>query len=113
MTDQPAREAFPCEHYWAAEHEPGHLLYFVERCMICHAVNWDALDEELRAYYRNLRHPLAAFRITGVVCRLRGHLWQHRTQIDFCDRCYETRKPPDLEAFLNHSSTHWPGDDVS
>jgi len=109
VNDEPAVEAAPCTHFWSSDHEPGHLLYWVQRCQACGAVNWDNLDEQLRAYYRKLRHPLFALRIIGAICLFRGHLWQHRTQIDFCDRCYKTRKPADLEAFLNHSSTQWPG----
>ncbi len=36
-----------CEHAWASKHEPGHLLYWIRQCMLCHAVDWDDLDAEI------------------------------------------------------------------
>jgi hypothetical protein len=43
------RAAVPgtCEHAWASKHEPGHLLYWVRQCVLCHAVDWDDLDAEI------------------------------------------------------------------
>lgn len=37
-----------CEHVYAARHQPGHLVYWVRICMICHKVDWDDLDREIR-----------------------------------------------------------------
>jgi hypothetical protein len=37
----------PCEHHWGSLHEPGHQLYWVRQCTICHAVDWDDLDAEI------------------------------------------------------------------
>jgi hypothetical protein len=36
-----------CGHAWASKHEPGHLLYWVRQCVLCHAVDWDDLDAEI------------------------------------------------------------------
>ena len=36
-----------CDHAWAAKHEPGHRLYWVRQCMLCHEVDWDDLDTEI------------------------------------------------------------------
>jgi hypothetical protein len=33
-----------CEHAWASKHVPGHVLYWVRQCMLCHEVDWDDLD---------------------------------------------------------------------
>ncbi len=44
----PAVEARPaCDHYWAAVHEPGHRLYWIMQCMLCHRIDWDELDEQI------------------------------------------------------------------
>lgn len=37
-----------CDHHWVSEHVPGHLLYWVRQCSLCHEVNWDDLDEQVR-----------------------------------------------------------------
>ena len=37
-----------CEHYWASVHEPGHHLYWIRQCMICHRIDWDDLDEQIQ-----------------------------------------------------------------
>ena len=36
-----------CDHAWASEHQPGHALYWVRQCMVCHEVDWDDLDAEI------------------------------------------------------------------
>jgi len=36
-----------CDHAWASKHEPGHRLYWVRQCMLCHEVDWDDLDTEI------------------------------------------------------------------
>lgn len=37
-----------CEHHWASRHEPAHIVYWVRTCTICHRVDWDDLDREVR-----------------------------------------------------------------
>lgn len=43
-----AMAADECEHHWASSHKPGHILYWVRTCTICHDVDWDDLDREIR-----------------------------------------------------------------
>jgi hypothetical protein len=47
---EPAQVAEPiaCEHHWASEHKPGHLLYWIRQCQHCHAVDSDDLDQQVR-----------------------------------------------------------------
>lgn len=40
-------EKSACEHQFASEHIPGHLIYWVRQCQFCHAVDWDDLDKEV------------------------------------------------------------------
>lgn len=47
MSDQAIVPA-PHEHHWVSTHEPGHILYWVAQCSLCHRVDWDALDGEIR-----------------------------------------------------------------
>jgi hypothetical protein len=41
-----------CSHVYASIHVPGHLIYWVRQCMLCHEVDWDDLDREI------VRNPL-------------------------------------------------------
>lgn len=43
-----AMAADDCEHHWASGHEPGHIVYWVKTCTVCHKVDWDDLDYEIR-----------------------------------------------------------------
>jgi hypothetical protein len=43
-----AMAADDCEHHWVSGHEPGHIVYWVKICTICHGVDWDDLDGEIR-----------------------------------------------------------------
>ena len=36
-----------CEHAWKYVHEPGHLIYWVKQCMLCHDVDWHDLDSQI------------------------------------------------------------------
>jgi hypothetical protein len=67
--------ATPCAHLWVSEHKPGHLIYWVQRCQICDAVDWDYIDKQIRALrspLRRLLHLVAMLRISGVVSRVRA-----------------------------------------
>jgi hypothetical protein len=44
---QAAGEAIPCEHAWISDHHPGHRLYWVSQCMLCHEADWDDLDKQI------------------------------------------------------------------
>jgi hypothetical protein len=37
-----------CEHHWIAIHQPGHIVYWVRICSVCHNADWDDLDHEIR-----------------------------------------------------------------
>jgi hypothetical protein len=37
-----------CEHHWVSQHKPGHILYWIKVCSICHEVDWDYLDEIIK-----------------------------------------------------------------
>ncbi len=43
------RAAVPpaCDHVYASKHQPGHLLYWIRQCMVCHEVDWDDLDRDI------------------------------------------------------------------
>jgi hypothetical protein len=45
--DLPPAEPPVCEHLWSSQHRPGHALYWVRQCMVCHEVDWDAIDAEV------------------------------------------------------------------
>jgi hypothetical protein len=48
MSDQEqAGQAKPCTHFFTSEHQPGHRIYWVRRCMICHHPDWDNIDEQI------------------------------------------------------------------
>jgi hypothetical protein len=46
--DRPMVSAIECEHLFVSEHRPGHLIYWVRQCCICHEVDWDGLDREVK-----------------------------------------------------------------
>jgi hypothetical protein len=54
--DQPVTTVGECEHFFVSEHRPGHLIYWVRQCAICHEVDWDNLDEQVRELIL-LNHP--------------------------------------------------------
>jgi hypothetical protein len=37
----------PCDHHWISTHQPGHILYWVRVCSVCHEADWDNLDEQI------------------------------------------------------------------
>src|SRR5262249_1629481 len=47
--DAAAIAAAECEHVYASKHQPGHRVYWVRQCMLCHEVDWDDLDREVAA----------------------------------------------------------------
>jgi NTP pyrophosphatase (non-canonical NTP hydrolase) len=42
-----AAEPPRCDHFWVSKHQPGHLLFWVRQCSLCHEVNWGELDREI------------------------------------------------------------------
>jgi len=36
-----------CEHHYASIHEPGHRLYWVRQCTLCHRPDWRDLDAQV------------------------------------------------------------------
>ena len=45
MAEQ-AAEPPVCDHVYASKHQPGHRLYWIRQCMVCHEVDWGALDSD-------------------------------------------------------------------
>ena len=46
--DEAEAAVIDCEHHWASSHEPGHIVYWVRTCTLCHRVDWADLDREVR-----------------------------------------------------------------
>ena len=42
-----------CDHHWIAMHEPGHILYWVKVCSICHEPDWYDLDQAIMHLMNN------------------------------------------------------------
>jgi hypothetical protein len=51
---QTPMEPISCEHHFVSRHVPGHLVYWVQQCSVCHEINWDDLDREIRSGKRHL-----------------------------------------------------------
>jgi hypothetical protein len=48
MSDQEAGvQAEPCAHVFVSDHQPGHRIYWVRRCMICNHPDWENIDEQI------------------------------------------------------------------
>lgn len=40
-------QPLPCDHHWIDQHKPGHTLFWVKICSLCHEPDWDDLDREI------------------------------------------------------------------
>jgi hypothetical protein len=60
-----ASEPIPCQHHWASHHEPGHLLYWIRQCMLCHVADWDDLDAEIGALGADERERIRTDLVAG------------------------------------------------
>lgn len=58
MEENKPAVAEPCDHHWVSEHKPGHRLFWVKTCSVCHEVDWDQLDADILALMPKLDKPL-------------------------------------------------------
>lgn len=49
-----SRNENKCDHHWVSKHKPGHIVYWVTQCSICHEIDWNDLDFEIRKWLENL-----------------------------------------------------------
>lgn len=60
MKNEQEATAPTCDHYWASVHEPGHVLFWISQCMLCHRIDWDDLDIQIKTALEVDRVPVDA-----------------------------------------------------
>jgi hypothetical protein len=53
----------PCDHHWVSQHSPGHLLYWVKICSVCHEPDWGDLDSQIESLTALMNRSVIAYKI--------------------------------------------------
>ncbi len=53
----------PCDHHWVSQHSPGHLLYWVKICSVCHEPDWGDLDSQIESLTALMTRSVIAYKI--------------------------------------------------